>query len=103
MKKNIVILGPLGQDGKLLSSILEKEKYNLFGITKENTNHERILLHQNDYGSKIYSTDLSVYSNVENILNRISPNIIVNFAVLLTYSTHGKMLIIFLNKIVEFL
>lgn len=79
MKKNIVILGPLGQDGKLLSSILDKEQYNLFGITKENTDFERIILHENEFGSKIYSTDVSIYSNVETLLNKICPDIIVNF------------------------
>jgi GDPmannose 4,6-dehydratase len=79
MKKSIVILGPLGQDGKLLSSILDKEQYNLFGITKENTNPKRIILHENEFGGKIYSTDLSIYSNVETLLNKICPDIIVNF------------------------
>ena len=46
MKKNIVILGPLGQDGKLLSSILDKDNYNVFGVCKENTNSERIKFHE---------------------------------------------------------
>ena len=49
MKKNIVILGPLGQDGKLLSSILDEDKYNVFGICKENTDTSRIKFHEENF------------------------------------------------------
>ena len=35
-KKNIVITGALGQDGIILSKLLLKKKYNVFGIIKKN-------------------------------------------------------------------
>lgn len=79
MKKNIVILGPLGQDGKLLSSILDEDNYNVFGICKENTDISRIKFHEENFNSKIFSTDLTSYLNVKNVLDDIKPDIIVNF------------------------
>lgn len=79
MKKNIVILGPLGQDGKLLSSILEKDSYNIFGVCKENTNLERIKFHEENFNTKIFSTDLTCSSNVKTVLDNVSPDIIINF------------------------
>lgn len=79
MKKKIVILGPLGQDGKLLSSILDEDNYNVFGVCKENTNSERIKFHEENFNTKIFSTDLTSYSNVKDILDNINPDVIVNF------------------------
>jgi GDPmannose 4,6-dehydratase len=79
MKKNIVILGPLGQDGKLLSSILEKDSYNIFGVCKENTNLERIKFHEENFNTKIFSTDLTSFLNVKTVLDNINPDVIINF------------------------
>ena len=79
MRKKIVILGALGQDGKLLSSILDENDYELFGICKENTNRERILFHEKNFRTKIFCCDLTKYSDVKKILKEIKPNVIVNF------------------------
>jgi GDPmannose 4,6-dehydratase len=79
MKKKILILGPLGQDGKILSSILESDEYEIFGICKENTNTNRILFHEKNFNTKIFCGDLTKYNYVEDVLNKINPNIIVNF------------------------
>lgn len=79
MKKKILILGPLGQDGKLLSSILEKDKYDIYGICKKNTLLDRIEFHQKNFDSKIIMGDLTDYSFVEKILDKINPEIVVNF------------------------
>jgi GDPmannose 4,6-dehydratase len=79
MKKKIVILGALGQDGKLLSTILEDEKYEIFGICRENTEKSRIDFHEKNFNTKIYKTDLTKFDNVNFIFNKINPDIIVNF------------------------
>lgn len=79
MKKNIVILGPLGQDGKLLSSILDKDNYNVFGVCKENTNSERIKFHEENFNTKIFCIDLVSYEKTKELLDSILPDIIVNF------------------------
>ena len=34
-KKNIVITGALGQDGIILSKLLIKKKYNIYGVVKK--------------------------------------------------------------------
>lgn len=79
VKKNIVILGPLGQDGKLLSSILSPDEYEIFGICKENTKPERMDFHSKMFNSKLFCTDLVDYSKTKELLDSISPDIIVNF------------------------
>jgi GDPmannose 4,6-dehydratase len=79
MRKKIVILGPLGQDGKMLSSLLNSDEFEVYGICKEGTDPKRIAFHSENFNTKIFCIDLSNNSNVVNIFNHIKPNVIVNF------------------------
>jgi GDP-D-mannose dehydratase len=49
MRKKVLIIGILGQDGVILSSIL-KDEYNLFGICRPETNEHRIEEFENSLG-----------------------------------------------------
>jgi GDP-D-mannose dehydratase len=65
-KKNIVITGALGQDGIILSKILLKKKYNVYGIVKK-INSKKV---KNVNYNKI---DLLDYSGVSKFLDKIDP------------------------------
>ena len=65
-KKNIVITGALGQDGIILSKILLKKKYNVFGIVK-NINSKQL---KNVNYNKI---DLLDYNSLFSFLNEVNP------------------------------
>jgi len=65
-KKNIVITGALGQDGIILSKILLKKNYNVFGIVKKfnskqvkNVNYKKI--------------DIISYNKISNFIDKINP------------------------------
>lgn len=79
MKKKVLIIGILGQDGTILSSMI-KDNYDLFGICKPNTDKIKIEEFKNQINSKIYLSDFTKYENVKLILSTISPDIIINFA-----------------------
>lgn len=80
MLEKILIIGPLGQDGNLLCSILPKNEYEIWGICKPDTNDSRIDTFREKYSINIVKSDFTEYKNVKTCLSEIKPNIIVNFA-----------------------
>jgi GDPmannose 4,6-dehydratase len=79
MSKKILITGALGQDGTILTKMLENE-YELYGICRLTTQNEIIENHEKKYKIKLFQIDLSNYESVLNLVKNINPNCIVNFA-----------------------
>ena len=65
-KRNIVITGALGQDGIILSKLLLKKKFNVFGIVKKSNSNK---VKNIDY-KKI---DLLDYNKISKFMDRIHP------------------------------
>lgn len=78
--KKILIIGALGQDGTLLSSILPKNKYEIYGVCKINSKQSKVDYHINNFNTNIIYSDFTNYESVKSILDVINPDIIVNFA-----------------------
>jgi GDPmannose 4,6-dehydratase len=78
--EKILIIGSLGQDGTILSSILPKEKYKIYGICKKDSDKLKIDYHKKLFDTEFYYDDFTKSDNVNEILSKIKPNIIVNFA-----------------------
>ena len=70
--KKIIITGALGQDGVILSNILKKNKYNVFGFINKNKKNK---LKKIKYFS-IYERNKS---DIKKKLDLIKPNVIVHF------------------------
>ena len=70
-KKNIIITGALGQDGIILSKILLKKNYNVFGIVKR-INPNKI---KNINYSKL---DLLDYNKVSKFIDEINPTCLIH-------------------------
>ena len=64
--KNIVITGALGQDGIILSKLLLKKKFNVFGIVKKITEKKLKKV-------KYFKINLLDYKKVSNFLNTTNP------------------------------
>jgi GDPmannose 4,6-dehydratase len=75
----IIITGALGQDGTILTDLLQ-DNHELYGIIKINS--DKLILHKNRNANKIklISCDLSDIISVENLIKKINPEIIINFA-----------------------
>ncbi len=70
-KKNIVITGALGQDGIILSKLLLKKKYNVFGVIKKN--------YSNKLKNVIYNKlDLLNFNKISKFLDRINPSCVIH-------------------------
>lgn len=78
--EKILIVGALGQDGTILSSILPQDKYKIYGICKENSDISKIQFHSKNFGTEFHSEDFTNSEKVNYLLSKIRPNIIVNFA-----------------------
>jgi GDPmannose 4,6-dehydratase len=79
--KKILIIGVLGQDGTLLSSVLPKNEFEIYGICKPNSNKMKINFHLNNFNAKkIVEADFTNFNVVKETLDTINPDIIVNFA-----------------------
>jgi len=65
-KKNIIITGALGQDGVILSKLLLKKNYRVFGIIKKNNSKKlkNVIYHK---------IDLLDYDKISKLLNKINP------------------------------
>jgi len=70
----VLITGAHGQDGIILSKILLKKKYKVFGIIKKN----KIKL--NIPNVSYFVNDLLNYNKISNLVKKIRPNIIIHFA-----------------------
>ena len=78
--EKILIIGALGQDGTILSSILPRDKYKIYGICKEDSDKTKIEFHTKSFGTEFYYCDFTKSEKVNDLLSKIRPNIIVNFA-----------------------
>ena len=65
-KKNIIITGALGQDGVILSKLLLKKNYRVFGIIKKNNSKKlkNVIYHK---------IDLLDYDKISKLLDKINP------------------------------
>ena len=73
MNKNILIIGALGQDGKLLSKILIKKKYNIIGCIKKKK-------YKNKIKKVIYkSINLNNKKQVIKIIKKYNPSTVIHF------------------------
>ena len=72
-KNNIVVTGALGQDGIILSQILVKEKYKVYGLIKKNKKSKFKLK------NVIYkSLDLSNFKKLKNYLDKLNPYCLIH-------------------------
>jgi GDPmannose 4,6-dehydratase len=70
----VLITGAHGQDGIILSKILLKKKYKVFGIIKKKK------LKVNLPNVSYFVNDLLNYNKISNLVKKIRPNIIIHFA-----------------------
>jgi len=72
-KDNIVVTGALGQDGIILSQILVKEKYKVYGLIKKNKKSKFKLK------KVIYKTlDLSNFEKLKKYLDKLNPYCLIH-------------------------
>ena len=74
INRNIIITGALGQDGKLLSEILIKKKYNIIGCIKKKKYKDQVKIKKVIY----VKINLSSRKQVTNILKKYNPSKIVH-------------------------
>jgi GDPmannose 4,6-dehydratase len=77
--KKILITGPLGQDGIVLTKLLE-DKFELFGVCKMLTPIQRLNEHSKNHKIKLCLSDLTNQESVDILIQTINPDIIINFA-----------------------
>jgi GDPmannose 4,6-dehydratase len=70
----VLITGAHGQDGIILSKILLKKKYKVFGIIKKKK------IKFNLPNVSYFVNDLLNYNKISNLVKKIKPNIIIHFA-----------------------
>jgi len=73
--KNIIITGALGQDGILLSKILVKKKFKVFGLL--NSSKKRAVTKVKNV--KYHKISNKKFQNVKNLLDNIKPDVIIHF------------------------
>lgn len=77
---SVIITGILGQDGSILSQLLSK-KYKIIGIVSKSTEEKRIIdFLQKRNNVSVVKADLSIKEEVQNLLQKYTPKIVVNFA-----------------------
>lgn len=77
--ERILITGPLGQDGIILTKLLQKN-YKLFGVCRTSTPVERINDHMLKYDIELIVGELLNINSVEKLIESVKPDIIINFA-----------------------
>ena len=77
--EKILITGPLGQDGVILTKLLQNT-HKLFGVCRPLTPVDIINEHMLKYDIELIETDLSNIECVESLIKVVNPDIIVNFA-----------------------
>lgn len=77
--KKILITGPLGQDGTILTDLLD-DKYELYGVCRMDTDIHRLREHEKKHKIKLLSSDLSEIDCVAQLIGSIKPDVIINFA-----------------------
>ena len=77
--KKVLITGPLGQDGIILTKMLEND-FELYGACRLLTPIERLQTHSKKYKIELCLSDLTNLDSVDVLIQTIKPDIIVNFA-----------------------
>lgn len=77
--KKILITGPLGQDGLILTKLLQNE-YELYGVCRVETKKEVIDYHEKKFKIKLYNTNILDFKSINNLIKIIKPNVIINLA-----------------------
>ena len=82
MKKKVLILGVTGQDGSLLADYLVNKNYLVYGLIRKSSNRnyqniENLITKKN---FKLVQGDLLDFISIENVLRKIKPDEIYNFA-----------------------
>lgn len=77
--KKILITGPMGQDGVILTELLQNN-YELYGACRVSSSIERVRKHSKDYNINLFRTELSDFQQVNKLVKHIKPNAIINFA-----------------------
>ena len=77
--KKVLITGPLGQDGTILTDLLHN-KYEIYGVCRMETDIHRLREHEKKHKIKLLLSDLSEIGYVEHLIKSVSPDIIINFA-----------------------
>ena len=77
--KKVLITGPLGQDGIILTKLLQ-DTHKLFGVCRMLTPYEKIKEHMSKYNIELMVSELSDIDYVETLIKIVKPDIIVNFA-----------------------
>ena len=82
MKKKALITGIMGQDGAYLAKFLLSKNYTVYGVYRRNSNFENNRLRKLNIENKIELVDMEIteYSSVEYVLNKIKPDEIYNLA-----------------------
>ena len=70
-KKNVVITGALGQDGIILSKLLIKKKYNIYGVVKK-LNKKKIK------GVNYSTVNILDYRRFSNYIKKVKPHALLN-------------------------
>jgi GDPmannose 4,6-dehydratase len=77
--KKVLITGALGQDGTILTEMLEND-FELYGVCRLLTPIERLDSYSKKYKIELCLTDLTNLESVDILIKKIKPDIIVNFA-----------------------
>jgi len=82
MRKKILILGVTGQDGSLLADYLVNRKFLVYGFIRKssNRNYQNIENLINKKNFKLIQGDILDFISIENVLRKIKPDEIYNFA-----------------------
>ncbi len=75
----ILITGPLGQDGILLTEIIQ-EDYELHGVCRMMTPIERLKEHNKKFNINLCLSELTDFNYVNQLIKTIKPDVVVNFA-----------------------
>jgi GDPmannose 4,6-dehydratase len=75
----ILITGPLGQDGKILTELLQND-HSLIGVCKFSTPNQTLIEHNKVFNIELCMTELTNIDYVEQLIKSVNPEVIINFA-----------------------
>jgi len=77
--KKILITGPLGQDGVILTELLQ-DKYELHGVCRMTYPIKKLNDHKKNYNIDLCMSELTDIGYVDWLIKNLNPDIIINFA-----------------------
>lgn len=75
----ILITGPLGQDGIILTELLQNN-HKLYGVCRMSTPIDRFNEHKEKYNIELLLSELSDINYVNHLIKTINPDVVINFA-----------------------